>query len=170
MKRGKSARRREADLSGALLSAPDKLLPPESCFCICHIWCATFLVFYFFESLKITQTLCRSLCVSGTCVKLSENFKALFQRCLEAEGSRGKQREADGSRGKQSEAEGSRSRGKQKEAEGSRGKQKEAEGSRGREAERSKNCWQEVFVCTGLAIFCLKDFTYSVSVYTHGHV
>ena len=37
MNGGNNARRREADLSGALLSAPDKLLPPESCFCICHI-------------------------------------------------------------------------------------------------------------------------------------
>ena len=52
---------------------------------------------------------------------------------MEAEGSRGKQKEADRSRGEQREAEGSG--GKQREAEGSQGKPREAEGSRGKQKE-----------------------------------
>ena len=53
-------------------------------------------------------------------------------------------------------------RGKQREAEGSRGKQREAEGSRETVGfQLREDCQQQLFVFTGWAFSCLKDFAYS---------
>ena len=52
----KTARRREANLSGALSSAPDKLLPPESRFYICHFFFRSFFLLNGFAESGATST------------------------------------------------------------------------------------------------------------------